>query len=109
MLVPIATYAVVSALSMTLALSRQPEGQASLSSWRCGSAGAILFTAAASVLGYARFVTAIPHAKLTFMVLYYLAQYLVAISAWGSLARPLHKTLGSVENFTNGQSFRVDD
>jgi len=106
MFVPILVYAIAMAGVMLLAFSREPQGYAPIWSWRCASAGALLFTLTSTILGYHRFVAAVPHAKLLFMASYYLSQYAMAMSVRGAQARPLTKALGSVENFANGQSFR---
>jgi len=108
MLVPVFTYAVIIAALLLLAFSRHPEGIAPVWSWRCASAGAVLFTATSTILGYNRFVGAVPHAKLIFVVCYYLAQYMITMSVKGAQARQLSKSLGSVENFQMGQGFRTD-
>jgi len=106
---PVLLYATIMGVEITLALSRVPDGYSSTSSWRCAVAGTVCFTAASTVLGYDRFSGAVPHTKVVAMTSYYAAQYLLAISAKGSQARPLSRSLGSVENFMNGQSFRTHD
>ena len=108
LLVPVLTYAAVIAALMLLAFSRQPEGFSSLWSWRCASAGAMLFAATSSILGYDRFVAAVPHAKLIFMACYYLAQYMITMSVKGAQARKLSQALGSVEDFRKMQGFRTE-
>jgi len=105
---PVFAYAAVIAGLLLLAFSRQPEGLHPVWSWRCASAGAVLFTATSTLLGYSRFVSTVAHAKLIFMICYYLAQYLITMSVQGAEPRQLSKALGSVENFQSGQSFRVE-
>lgn len=102
-------YAVVAAIMMALAFARVPEGFSyRWSSW-CSIGGTVLFTVTSTILGYDRFVTAVPNAKVIFLSTYYVAQFLTAMSAKGSQVRPLTRSLGSVENFQNGQSFRSAD
>jgi len=103
---PVFAFAAIIAALLLLAFSRQPEGLSPLSSWRFASAGAVLFTATSTILGYDRFVGAVPHAKRIFMVTYYLALYLITMSTKGAQARQLSRALGSVENFQKGQNFR---
>ena len=106
---PVLVYAMVMGLEIAVALSREPEGHAALYSWRCATAGTVLFTAASTILGFDRFTGALPHGKLGAMSCYYVAQFLLAMSARGSQQRQLTRTLGSVENFTKYQSFRTFD
>lgn len=109
LLVPVFSYIVVAGATMALALSRKPDGFSALWSWRCGSAGALLFAVSDTLLAYDRFVGPVPQAKLLVAATYLLAQFLIAMSARGSQPRPLSKALGSVENFQTGHGFRVMD
>ena len=102
-------YATVIACTMVLAFARKPEGVAVQWSWSCASSGTIFFTVASTVLGYDRFVGSFPHGRQAATSIYYIAQYLIAMSTRGAQPRPLSKSHGSVENFAKGQSFRVDD
>ena len=106
---PVFAYAAVIAALLFLAFSRDPEGSASQWSWRCACGGAAAFTVTSTLLGYNRFVGAVPHAKYIYTVCYYLAQYLITMSVKGARVRPLSKTLGSVEDFQKGQAFRTGE
>ena len=107
---PVVAYIVVACSMMALAFSRRPDDFSALFSWRCGSAGAIFFAVSDSLLAYDRFVAAVPKAKVLVAASYFVAQFLIALSARGSQPRPLSKALGSVENFMTGQGFRhIDD
>jgi len=97
---PVLAYGAVIACMLVTSLSRQPEGFASLSSWRWAALGALLFVASDTLLAYNRFVSSsMPHAKLAILSSYYAAQYSLVMSARGAQARPLTQALGSVENF----------
>jgi len=110
-LVPVSIYVVTVATMMVLALSRHPDGFAAQWSWWCGTTGAIIFALSDSILAYARFagvdVDARFPVKLATATSYFLAQFLIAMSARGSQPRPLSKALGSVENFSTAQHFRT--
>jgi len=108
LVVPVGAYIAVLASMITLALARQPEGFAPLWSWRCGAAGAAFFALSDTLLACDRFLGALPYASALVASSYFLAQFLIAMSARGSQPRPLSKALGSVENFMTGQSFRTD-
>ena len=71
--------------------SRQPDGFAATWSWRCATAGAVLFALSDSLLAYDRFVSRVPYAHLLVAALYFQAQLLIAMSARGSQPRPLSK------------------
>ena len=105
----IGAYAALIAVLLLLAFSRQPEGLHPRWSFWCASTGAVLLTASSTILGYDRFVDALPQAKLLFMTCYYLAQYMITMSVKGAQPRQLSKALGSVENFQRGQSFRSEN
>ena len=96
---PVLAYALAIGLMCVFGLCRQPAGHAPLWSSRCSAVGAIVFCASDTILAYNRFVAPIPHAKYSIMFTYYLAQYILVMSARGAMARPLTKALGSVENF----------
>ena len=98
MVVPVGAYVLVITLMMVAALSRKPEGYASLWSFRCAATGALLFAVSDTILAYNRFVGVVPGAKVAIMSTYYLAQYAITMSARGAQSRPLTRALGSVEN-----------
>ena len=97
---PVLAYSIAIGLMLVAALSRNPEGYASLWSWRCGAVGASVFALSDAILGYNRFVAPVTHAKWLIMGTYWLAQYLIAMSTRGAQKRPITKALGSVENFS---------
>jgi uncharacterized membrane protein YhhN len=99
--VPVLAYTLMIGLMCILGLCRRPAGHAPLWSSLCSAFGAIVFCASDTILAYNRFVDPIPHAKYFIMFTYYLAQYILVMSARGAMARPLTKALGSVENFSS--------